>query len=123
MWQHEHEALRLMTAARRAGSFGWEAIVEHCIALVAKSPLILLGHGYNLLQVTVGERSSRVSRSETDGSTKSISEGPAMGAPVCSNRDSPDDSRSGVNVRVFMAFLQGSHELSAATSTVWQPER
>jgi hypothetical protein len=30
-----------MTAARRAGSFGWEAIVEHCIALVAKSPLIL----------------------------------------------------------------------------------
>jgi hypothetical protein len=42
-----------MTAARRAGSFVWEAIEEHCITLVAKSPLILLGHGYNLLQVTV----------------------------------------------------------------------
>ena len=30
-----------MASPRRADSFGWEAIEEHCIALVAKSPLIL----------------------------------------------------------------------------------
>ena len=38
------------------------------------------------------------------------------------NRDSPDDARSGVNVRVFLAFLQGSRDVMAASSGIGQPE-
>jgi hypothetical protein len=37
------------------------------------------------------------------------------------NRDSPDDSRSGVNIRVFPAFLQDSREVRTATSASGSP--
>jgi hypothetical protein len=37
------------------------------------------------------------------------------------NRDSPDDSRTGVNTRVFPAFLQDRSEVRAATVNSGSP--
>jgi hypothetical protein len=38
------------------------------------------------------------------------------------NRDFPDDSRSGVNIRVFPAFLQDSREVGTAISASGSPK-
>ena len=37
------------------------------------------------------------------------------------DRDSPDDARSGVNIRVFPAFLQDSREVRTITSASGSP--
>src|SRR5262249_50714203 len=36
---------------------------------------------------------------------------------ACFNRDSPDESQTGINVRVFPAFLQDRRQVLTATST------
>jgi len=40
----------------------------------------------------------------------------AAGKDSVINRDSPDDSRSGVSICIFPAFLQDSREVRTATS-------
>jgi hypothetical protein len=44
---------------------------------------------------------------------------PSQQTPL--SRDSPDDSRSGVNIHVFPAFLQDSREVRTATSASGSP--
>jgi hypothetical protein len=39
------------------------------------------------------------------------------------NRDSPDESQTAINVRVFLALLQGRRAVLTATSTSGNPER
>jgi hypothetical protein len=42
---------------------------------------------------------------------------------IAFNRDSPDESQTGINVRVFPALLQDRREVLTATGTLGQPER
>jgi hypothetical protein len=45
----------------------------------------------------------------------------APGMPILLNRDSPDESQTGINVGVFPALLQDRREVLTATSTSGNP--